>query len=492
MERLNKQTNVLLNIKNKLHSLKLEDILCIYIVLCPILDISSFLFRNYFETNISVSTFLRPILPIIISIYIFIKANKKNKIILISIVGIYVIYGIIHLLVTNTFLTGCSYGGIKEELQYVINYSFLIVNLIIFYYAFTNKKWRKENIIEENVEKRTQKIRIAILIMSSIYILSILLAIITKTSSYTYMEEKIGYKGWIESGNSLSAILCISLFIIYPLVKDKKLRVFTIITIILIGIYLVTLIGTRTGLIGFFLVTSLFITVEVILSKNRAAIIGFFALAVIIIAVGLVGSNTLIRREQINNENYKIIDEKTGEVGHMTGDMLRIKNKILDGTLDKEYMSEAQKQAVLDLNEYANKVNLAGTDTRTQQLMYNIYLVKEQKSILGIIFGNGYESNFREMVMENELVSFLLNFGIIGFLIYVGPFIFILIFSCIKIIKALKKKEKLKSEYILACLALVLAFALSYLSGYIFFNSSLMIILSAIGIYIFVNSDRKS
>ena len=492
MERLNKQTNVLLNIKNKLHSLKLEDILCIYIVLCPILDISSFLFRNYFETNISVSTFLRPILPIIISIYIFIKANKKNKLILISIVGIYVIYGIIHLLVTNTFLTGCSYGGIKEELQYVINYSFLIVNLIIFYYAFTNKKWRKENIIEENVEKRTKKIRIAILIMSSIYILSILLAIITKTSSYTYMEEKIGYKGWIESGNSLSAILCISLFIIYPLVKDKKLRVFTIITIILIGIYLVTLIGTRTGLIGFFLVTSLFITVEVILSKNRAAIIGFFALAVIIIAVGLVGSNTLIRREQINNENYKIIDEKTGEVGHMTGDMLRIKNKILDGTLDKEYMSEAQKQAVLDLNEYANKVNLAGTDTRTQQLMYNIYLVKEQKSILGIIFGNGYESNFREMVMENELVSFLLNFGIIGFLIYVGPFIFILIFSCIKIIKALKKKEKLKSEYILACLALVLAFALSYLSGYIFFNSSLMIILSAIGIYIFVNSDRKS
>ena len=288
--------------------------------------------------------------------------------------GIYVIYGIIHLLVTNTFLTACSYGGIKEELQYVINYSFLIVNLIIFYYAFTNKKWRKENIIEENVEKRTKKIRIAILIMSSIYVLSILLAIITKTSSYTYMEEKIGYKGWIESGNSLSAILCISLFIIYPLVKDKKLRVFTIITIILIGIYLVTLIGTRTGLIGFFLVTSLFITVEVILSKNRAAIIGFFALAVIIIAVGLVGSNTLIRREQINNEKYKIIDEKTGEVGHMTGDMLRIKNKILDGTLDKEYMSEAQKQAVLDLNEYANKVNLAGTDTRTQQLMYNIYL----------------------------------------------------------------------------------------------------------------------
>ena len=489
MERLNTVKKLSKNIKNKIH---LEDILCIYIIICPILDIASFLFRNYFDTNISVSTFLRPIIPIILSIYIFVKADKKNKLILLGIMGVYVIYGIIHLAVTNTFLTGCSYGGVKEELQYVINYSFLIINLIIFYYAFTDKKWRKKADENINVNKeKTNRIRVAILIMASIYILSILLAIITKTSSYTYAQEKIGYKGWIESGNSLSAILCISLFTIYPLVKDKKLRIPTIITIILIGIYLVTLIGTRTGLIGFFLVTALFITVEVIFSKNKVAIIGFLVLAVIVIAVGLVGSNTLVRREQINNEQYKIIDEKTGEVGHMTGDMLRIKNKILDGTLDKGYMSESQMQAVLDLNEYANKVNLPGTDTRTQQLMYNIYLVKEQKSILGIIFGNGFEANFREMVMENELASFLLNFGIIGFLIYAGPFIFILIFSIIRIIKSLKRKEKVKTEYIMECLAIILAFALSYLSGYIFFNSSLMIILSAISIYLFVNLDRK-
>lgn len=495
MERLNIVKNLLKYIKNKVH---LEDILCMYIIVCPILDIASFLFRNYFETNISVSTFLRPIIPIILSLYIFIKADKKNKLILLGIMAIYVTYGIIHLLVTNTFLTGCSYGGVKEELQYVINYSFLIINIIIFYYAFTNKKWRKkynENINKnkENIEvqQKAKKIRIAILIMTCIYIISILLAIITKTSSYTYVEEKIGYKGWIESGNSLSAILCISLFIIYPLVKDKRLRVAAIITIILIGVYLVTLIGTRTGLIGFFLVTALFIALEVLLSKNKVAIIGFLILAVIVIAVGLVGSNTLVRREQMDSEQYKIIDEKTGEVGHMTGDMLKIKNKIIDKTIEEGYMSNAQMQAVLDLNEFARKVNLAGTDTRTQQLMYNIYLVKEQKSILGIIFGNGFEANFREMVMENEFVSLLLNFGVIGFLIYVGPFILILINSCIKIIKNLKKKEKVKTEYIMAVLAIILAFVLSYLSGYIFFNSSLMIILSAISIYLLLNTDRN-
>lgn len=490
MERLDEEKNILKGTKNKvkdkINNIHLEDILCIYIILCPFLDIASFLFRNYFNTNISISTFLRPIIPIIISIYIFVKANKKNKLVLLGVMCVYVIYGIIHLAVTNTFLTGCSYGGIKEELQYVINYSFLIINLIIFYYAFTNKKWRKDN---KTTEKNTKKIRVAILLMAFIYIISIFLAILTKTSSYTYVQEQIGYKGWIESGNSLSAILCISLFIIFPMIKDKKYRIFSIITIILIGIYLVTLIGTRTGLLGFFLATALFITIEVIFSKNKVAIIGFLVLAVIVIALGLVGSNTLLRREQIDNEQYKIIDEKTGEVGHMTGDMLRIKNKILDGTLDPGYMSEAQKQAVLDLNEYANKVDLPGTDTRMQQLMYNIYLVKEQKSIIGIIFGNGFEANFREMIMENELASFLLNFGIIGFLIYVGPFIFVLILSVIKIIKCLKRKEQIKSEYIMANLSIVLALALSYLSGYIFFNSSLMIILSAILVYIISNLE---
>lgn len=157
-----------------------------------------------------------------------------------------------------------------------------------------------------------------------------------------------------------------------------------------------------------------------------------------------------------------------------------IKNKILDDTLEIGYMSEAQKQAVLELNEYANNKKLPGNDTRTQQLIYNIYLVKAQKSILGIIFGNGFKANFREMVMENELVSLLLNFGILGFILYAGPFIAILIYTCIKVIKKIKNKEKVQTSYLMNICVLILLFALSYLSGYIFFNSSLMIIIAAI------------
>ena len=481
---------------NKLKQIKLEHIIYFYIIICPILDIASFLFRNAFNTNISISTFLRPIIPIILAIYIFIKANKKHKLILSGIAFTYLIYGIVHLAVTKAFVTGCSYGGIVQELQYVVNYTFLIFNLIVFYYVFINKNWRKdkelnqENTVEKTKITKVFNLRISILIMCAIYIVSIYISILTGTSSYTYAEEQIGFKGWIESGNSLSAILCISTFLILPLIKNKKFRIYAIIVLILVGIFLVALIGTRVGLLGFFIAIAVFIMLEVLFSKNKIAIIGFIILAVAVIAVGLVGSNTLKRRSQMNESQYEIIDDKTGEVGHMTGDMLDIKNKILDGSLEAGFMSEAQQNAVLKLNEYATIHNIEGNNTRKQQLMYNYYLVLEQKSILGILFGNGFEANFREMVMENELASLLFNFGIFGFLLYAGPFLAILIYAIIDVIKSLKKK--LDTSYLMAISALGLLIILSYLSGYIFFNSSLIAIISVVCVLILDNIKRKN
>lgn len=191
----------------------------------------------------------------------------------------------------------------------------------------------------------------------------------------------------------------------------------------------------------------------------------------------------------MDESQYQIIDEATGEVGNMTGDMLKIKNDILNGTLQTGFMSEAQQEAVLDLYNFAVKHNLAGNDTRTQQLVYNFYLVLEQKSILGIIFGNGFETNFREMIMENELASLLFNFGIIGFALYAGPFLAILIYSLFNVIKKLKSKPKLNTSYLMSIAGLGLIFTLSYLSGYIFFNSSLIAVISVVSMIIIKNFE---
>ena len=51
-----------------------------------------------------------------------------------------------------------------------------------------------------------EKVKKAVLIALTIYIVLMYLALITKTSSFTYGETQVGYKGWFESGNSIGTI----------------------------------------------------------------------------------------------------------------------------------------------------------------------------------------------------------------------------------------------------------------------------------------------
>ena len=451
----------------------LEKALCLIIILCPILDCASFIFRNYFQTTISVSTIIRPIIPLCLLLYIFIKGNKKEKIILSLIALAYIGYAVVHLLIYNSFHNGCAFGDIKLEMQYVFNFSFIMIYFIVFAFLFLKK------------DLATDKLYNSITIMATIYVVSIVLAIIMGQSSYTYIETSTGYKGWIESGNSLSAILIMSLFIMLQRVREKKI---TILVIVAVAAYLITTIGTRTGLFGTFIAVGLYLLLEMFFSRNKKIIIAGLALMTIaVLVVIFAGSKTIQRRQQMNQSQYTIIDESTGEVGNMTGDMLRIKNKILNNELEEGYMSDAQKQSVLDLHEYTKSVKLAGNDTRTQQLMYNLYLMKNQHSFTGIVFGNGYNNNEREMRMENELASLFLNFGLCGFILYACPILAVLVYA---IIFGIKRRKDITLNYVMNVGALILAIGLSWLSGYVLFATSSMTVIVVIATLLLVEIKK--
>ncbi|MBR0351180.1 MAG: O-antigen ligase family protein [Clostridia bacterium] len=447
-----------------------ETLLCIFIVLCPILDMASFIFRNSLNTSLSPSTFIRPIIPIIIMGYLFFKNDKKFKIKSIIIGTIFIAYGIIHIYCFNKIRTLSSYSNATHEMQYLVNYSFMILNLFLFIYFF-----KGEN---------TEKLRKSVFIAASIYIVSIFIAIITKTSSATYLEEQIGYKGWFESGNSICSILLLSMFCFLPLLKDKKYKIGVGIITILIGIFLTMYVGTRVGLFGFILVFTLYIVSEIIQElfkskkiNKKVTIIGIIAIIAIVGAVTIFGSTTLKRRNDLKEKEQTIIDKEKNQQSHITGDLLNIAKKIENGTLEEGYMDEAQKQSVIDLYNKANEINLKNTDRRMQQLIYNMALVKNQKNPLLIIFGNGYVLNFYELVFEMEVPAILLNFGVFGFALYLGPFIAIFLYALIKEIKNIKNID---AEFVRLFLGCGFAFALSFLSGYTFFNQSSALIIVVI------------
>jgi len=117
-----------------LKKLNSKNILYLFIIILPLLDMSSFIFRNFFNTSFSISTFIRPIIPIILIILIFFKYKFKLKAVLVGI--IYGIYALIHLYIFNKLNYEISYGTLTHELQYLVNYTFSILNLFIFIFTF--------------------------------------------------------------------------------------------------------------------------------------------------------------------------------------------------------------------------------------------------------------------------------------------------------------------------------------------------------------------
>lgn len=458
--------------KNKL---KLENIIYVFVILCPILDIVSFIFRNTFSTKISPSTIIRPLIPTFVILWLFIKKDKKFKKNLFIIGTIYAIYALIHIYLFSKVKTGMSFGTETHELQYIINYTFMIINLIIFTTVFK----------EDNIEK----LKKSVLISAGIYIISIYISILTKTSSHTYIEG-MGYKGWFESGNSISAILLLTMFIYLPYIKDKKYRKFVIPILILVGIFLSMLIGTRAGLFGFIIIIALYMGIEVLFNilrnkkiDKKFLIIGITGIAIIILIVFGFGSTTLQRRKHLKDIESDIIDETSQENAHITGSTLKIKEDIEKGEVQSEYISDAQKQSILDLYNIANRLQIKNNDQRMQQLIYNIALIKNQKNIFMILFGNGYVANFSELVLEMEFASMLFNFGIVGFLLYMGPFLAIFFAG---FYYGIKYRKQIDSEYAFLWFGSAMSFALSLLSGYTFFSSSSMIMIVSINTILFV------
>ena len=460
----------------KLKKTTIESFLYLYIILCPILDCLSFIFRNLFETSISPSTIIRPVCVILACLYIFISDKKQRKPLLFAGLA-YGIYALIHLYIFTTVKNGSSYSGIVHELQYLVNYTFMVLNLYVYLYVFAKNK---------NTD--TDKLNKCMLISISIYIISIYLAVITGTSSYTYSLEGIGYKGWFESGNSLSAIFILSMFILINIFKKKKIeskiKKYTAVIIALVGYFLISLIGTRVGLFGFALVLGMYGIAHIIyniINKRKirqtliiSGIIAVAAIATFAIVFTTYGSETLERRKKVEQMAEELVDETTKEKIHITGDLYEIKKQIENGTLEQGYMSEEEQQAVLSLNEIATKNKLSTENMRTLQLIYNIELANNQSNLLYRLFGNGYVSQYREMILEMELFAILINFGILGFILYLMPFIAIYGYSFYKGIRNIKKID---TEYIMLVAGGGLAFALSILSGYIFFNASTTMII---------------
>ena len=134
--------------------------------------------------------------------------------------------------------------------------------------------------------------------------------------------------------------------------------------------------------------------------------------------------------------------------------------------MSSEFMSIAQQEALLELYELGKKLELSPDDRRVHQMIYHTSLFN--KGYLSqVLFGNGFYSNYNEMMFESEFFSFLYNFGLIGFILYMGVFIYIL--------GAGIKKIRVNSLYIYLLFICILSILLSIFTGYTFFHPTTVV-----------------
>ena len=212
-----------------------QNLMYIYIILCPILDMASYIYRNYFVKDGQISynpvTILRPIIPIIVLMIIFFKVSLAEKIQVLFLGILNIGYIFVHSMIFLEYKTHFGSRLLIDEVRIVMNYIFAIINIYIMFKLF--------------FRRNTDKLKIAIAIMTGLYITSILFSIVFKISPNTYTEG-IGQKGFFETGNSLSIILLLAVGLLLTTIKLKGRYIYIGITIIT-SIYLLFIMGSRTG-----------------------------------------------------------------------------------------------------------------------------------------------------------------------------------------------------------------------------------------------------
>ena len=91
------------------------------------------------------------------------------------------------------------------------------------------------------------------------------------------------------------------------------------------------------------------------------------------------------------------------------------------------------------------------------------------------------------MRMENEIPCFALNFGIIGFILYIGAFITIIIYA---IVQAFKHIKKLNSNFMMYLSGCALSLVLATVSGFVFFASSCMVVIVVTNVLLLEEIER--
>ena len=452
---------------------KFLNLILIFIILQPFFDILSFLsIRNIIPFNIS--TYVKPLLVFSLCFYmLFFKNQFKKK--WLSYISLFCLFVLGHFLILFRLLIPIS--TILHEFRYIINIAYmmaLFISVFTLYYHYDNKI--------EFLDKLKKTIMFTFLI----YCVFLLIAVFTGTSAMTYEYSdgnKLGYKGWFDSGQILGHSLSILFPILLYTVLRPQQKWYVKIGYLFILVLLVSLLGTKVPyyIIMIVLILYLFISIFIKIFNKEFKRNYFNIIVVMIFIVGMFVSykytpvhyNTELNHANagVSLDNYDM-DDIDGSKNVKSFEKLIKDNSKNDVDKLVQY-NNLNIEASNYLMRLYKKGKVHPSDMRKKQFYYSSKKF-ELSTFEYKLFGIGYLNQEDTLAMESDFFMALFAFGILGFAL----FLFIPIIEFIKAtVFILKNLKKIDLETYLLYMGLGIFFCISIYAGYTYIYTNFSIFL---------------
>ncbi|ASL68181.1 MULTISPECIES: O-antigen ligase family protein [Bacillus] len=458
---------------------RFEHFLLFFIILQPVLDLLTSLSITLLKSNATVGILVRFLIMAVGGIYILIQAkekeNRKFLIYLILLAGVLGIGFINNKLVKNPIVLG-------EEVKFVAKA--LYIYIMLGSYILALKSLKKTVNISDKVRN---SIVYSTLIINAIMVISIS----TSTDFGSYEWMKVGSRGWFYAGNELGSILAIifPIVVLYSIQKTKSWKHILYWIPSLLMIYSLIQVGTKVGMgsIGATLAAAIGIIVLQLLfdrknpNKKSLALNAVIAIVLLAGVVGTFKQTPLAQNMGIHN-NY-LSEQNVAQQGQKEKE---IKEKLkkeqeLKAKEEKHHKGEKPEEKAKIEEEVKKELEKEQKKENQENLIFSGRQVYEERHkqffkeapMSQKLLGMGYAGNFKyneqkqpdPKLIEMDFHDWFYDFGIIGFVLLMIPFIYYGL--RILLAFATRFKDIFNIKYGMISASLLLALGIAYIAGHI-------------------------
>ncbi|MEH6890339.1 O-antigen ligase family protein [Bacillus sp. JJ864] len=431
----------------------------LFIALQPVLDLLTSLSIQMLHMDATLSIVVRFSVMLLAMIYLFIYQKNKKPLVYICLLGVIMTAGLLNNLVVKHPIS------LGEEVKFMAKCMYPIVMLFGYILVFKTLQGKQNSFY----------ILLRYFLYASLFIsIVMVISIATGTDYQSYTNEKIGSKGWFYAANEISAILAITfpVVVLYSIHKTTSFTQAYYWLPTILALYSSIMIGTKVGYVASIVTlgVALFFSFIEYMMKRKGEGKGRPQLINTILALIVLGGTA--------------IATPFTPIAKNMGIHLQIYNK--PHVNEQAEQPSKQEERALTTGE-VNSLIYSDRDKFLNAHQKYFQEAPLSQKLLGMGYAGNYEKTPK--VIERDFHDLFFWFGIIGFIMYLLPFVYfgIRITLCI----LTNFKSILTIKYMLLSTAIVLAIGTATAAGHVFTAPAVSIFFVALLAYLIVDLQAE-